>query len=85
MSKIVTCRVCGRQIRFMGWNKHVESHKKEFCNKFNVPKTLWWKVKWETVVETLNPSQAKKPKRVAAQPIKHHGQKTLNQIWRENK
>jgi len=70
MEKKVRCRVCGEYIGFMGWNKHVEAHKRKFCRTFGINVDLYWKIKWETVVEQFNPTEVKQQPEPRVKPQK---------------
>ena len=52
------CRVCGQEIGFYGWSKHVESHKKQFCKDNGINKEEYYKIEWEQVVKFYNPKEA---------------------------
>lgn len=77
MTTQVRCRVCGQHIGKIGWQSHVEAHKRQFCVKYNIPVHFWYKIKWEEVVKAYNPSEArleKEPKPKIEMPQKTLGE-----------
>ena len=66
------CRVCGKTIGELGWARHTQMHKEEFCRQFGLDPKNYFEVDWENVVKAFNPRLAKNE----VKPIKTE-QKTL--------
>ena len=60
--KMVKCRICGMDCNYLGWAKHVNKHKREFCRAIGRFEGEAWKVNWEDVVKFFNPKKAKNNK-----------------------
>ncbi len=54
------CRVCGKSIGELGWARHTQMHKEDFCRKFGLDPKEYYEVDWENVVKVFNPSKSKK-------------------------